>query len=459
MNSHILHFVIVLLLLIAPLPANELPSPPNILILYVDNLGYGDLGCYGNDKILSPRIDTLAAEGVRCTDFYTAAPSCSPSRGALLTGRHPLRNGLNHQLSPDENLRGEGLPQSETLIPQYLHEAGYVCGAFGKWNIGFAPGSRPTERGFDEFFGHASGNIHYFKHLYHNQNDLRQGTITVDRRGEYATDLFADAAIDFMKRHHDRPWLVYLPFNAVHFVSSVNVEEGEEPSWQVPGEYLERYGYDADETDEQKRFHAVVTSLDDAVGRVIDRVDELGLKEKTFVLFISDNGAFMLKDRGLEVQSNKPLRDGGVTTYEGGIRVPAILCWPGTIPPGTVCDNMLSTLDVLPTLLTLSGIETDDEIVFDGIDMLPLLKREATDNAERTMHWVWNQGRRQNWEAMRRGEWKIVRQSPEQPWELYDLTHDIGETKNLSAEHPEHVKELAMSFTIWQTGITRDDNN
>ena len=197
--------------------ATDKAARPNFLLLFVDNLGYGDLGCYGNAAVKTPNIDRLAAEGVICTDFYTAAPSCTPSRGAILTGRHPVRNGLNHQLSVSENARGIGLRHSEKIIPQYLKPLGYVSGAFGKWNIGFAPGSRPTERGFDEFFGHMSGNIHYFKYLYNGQNDLRRGTEPVDHRGVYSTDLFADAAIGFMRQHRDQPFFVYLPFNAAAF--------------------------------------------------------------------------------------------------------------------------------------------------------------------------------------------------------------------------------------------------
>ena len=271
--------------------AGEGAKKPNLLLMVVDNVGYGDLGCYGNSAAKTSFIDQLAAEGVRCTDFYVASPSCSPSRGAILTGRHPVRNGLNHQLSAKENFRGEGLPQREKIIPQYLAPLGYVSGTFGKWNIGFAVGSRPTDRGFDEFLGHMSGNIHYFKYLYHGANDLRRGTEPLDRRGTYSTDLFADAAIDFLRQHKDRPFYVYLSFNAVHYVSSQNVEPGEKVQWQVPAKYLAQFGSPPDEPDQKKRFLAVLAALDDAVGRVLASVDELGLRENTVVMLISDNGA------------------------------------------------------------------------------------------------------------------------------------------------------------------------
>jgi len=422
---------------------------PNILLLFVDNVGYGDLGCYGNRAVKTPNIDRLAGEGVRCTDFYIGSPSCSPSRGAILTGRHPVRNGLNHQLSPQENLGGIGLPHSEKIIPQYLKPLGYACGAFGKWNIGFAPGSRPTERGFDEFLGHASGNIHYFKHLYRDQNDLRCAIAPVDMRGKYSTDLFADAAVDFVRRHKDRPWFVYLPFNAVHYVGAHNCEAGEKVEWQVPAKYLALYGCAPNEPDQQKRFRAVLTALDDAIGRVLAAVDELKLRERTLVWLISDNGAFMLPDRGLEVQSNKPLRDGGVTLYEGGIRVPAIARWPGRFKAGTVCREMLSSLDVLPMAVVAAGARLPDDRVFDGCDPTATLAGD-TPSPHQALHWVWNQGRKQQWRAMREGRFKIVRRADSEPWQLYDLSADIGETKDLAKERPELVRALVAKFEQWQ---------
>ena len=421
---------------------------PNILLIVVDNVGYGDLGCYGNQEAKTPNIDRLATEGVRCTDFYIASPSCSPSRGAILTGRHPLRNGLNHQLSADENVRGEGLPRNEKIIPQYLAPLGYISGAFGKWNIGFAPGSRPTDRGFDEFFGHMSGNIHYFKHLYHGLNDLRHGTEPVDLRGQYSTDLFADAAIDFMRQHKDRPQFVYLAFNAVHFLSRHNLEPDEKVQWQVPEEYLARFGSQPGEPNQRKRFLAVLAALDDAIGRVLANVDDFGMRANTLVVLISDNGAFMLPGRGREVQSNGLLREGGVTTYEGGVRVPAIVRWPGRIRPGRVCSEMLSSLDLLPLVLAATGGELPPDRILDGRDPTETLTRDAPSPHE-ALFWVWNQGRKYQWNAVREGRFKIVRSADLEPWELYDLASDAGEQNNLAPQHPELVKDLAEKFAIW----------
>ena len=434
--------------------ATRTTPPPNVLLVFVDNVGYGDLGCYGNRRVKTPHIDRLAAEGVRCTDWYTASPSCTPSRGALLTGRHPERNRLNWQLSAKQNISGYGLPLTERIIPQYLKPAGYATAAFGKWNLGFAEGARPTERGFDEFLGHASGNIHYYKHLYAKQNDMRRGTEPVDLRGQYSTDLFADGAIDFIRRKNDQPWFVYLPFNAAHFVSGQNTEPGEKPQWQVPEKYLVLYGWPKDEPDEKRRFLAVMTALDDAVGRVLAVVDELQLRERTIVFFISDNGAFMLPRRGLEVQSNAPLRDGGVTTYEGGIRVPAIVRWPGRIKPSIVCSEVLSSLDILPTVLAACGLTVPTDRILDGTDVTDVLAGKKP-SVHQSLCWTWKQGKNESWQAIRAGHLKLVRRSESAPWELYDLQADVGESNDLAATRPGDVRALSARFDRWLADVRK----
>jgi arylsulfatase A-like enzyme len=422
---------------------------PNVLLMYVDNVGYGDLGCYGNREVLTPRLDQLAREGARCTDFYVVTTSCTPSRGALLTGRYPRRNGLVHQLASTENWTGIGLPHRERILPQYLHDAGYATACFGKWNIGFAPGSRPTERGFDEFLGFRSGNIGYTEHLYNGAYDIFRGT-ELHRIDGYATDLWADAAIDFIGRHAARPWFVYLPFNAAHFVSAGNVPPGRQPIWPAPAAALARYGWSPDEPDEKRRYRAVLTALDDAIGRVLDRLEALGLRERTLVILISDNGAFMLKGRGLEVASNAPLRDGGTTCYEGGTRVPAIFRWPGQIPAGTVVREMLSHLDVLPLCLEVSGARTMPGRILDGRNPLPALAAGAKSPHPR-LGFAYGQGA-----ALREGLLKVVRPVAPSPWELYDLADDVGERRNLAAARPEEVTRLAGVFAAWEADVQRD---
>lgn len=429
--------------------AADVPDRPNVLLIYVDNVGYGDLGCYGNVDVKTPRIDQLAREGARCSDFYVVTTSCTPSRGAVLTGRYPGRNGLVHQLVSTENWTGIGLPHRERILPQYLKDAGYATACFGKWNIGFAPGSRPTERGFDEFFGFRSGNIGYFGHLYNGEYDMVRGT-EVHRVDGYATDLFADATNDFIRRHRDRPWFVYLPFNAAHFVSAQNVPPGVRPTWEVPAKYLERYGWMADEPDEKRRYRAVLTAMDDAVGRVLDQLEALRLRERTLVIFISDNGAFMLPQRGLEVASNAPLRDGGTTCYEGGTRVPALFRWPGRIKPGMIVREMLSHLDVLPLALAVSGAKPMPNRVLDGINPLPVLV-DGGPTPHRRLAFAYANGA-----ALREGPLKIVRPAANKPWELYDLATDIGEHSDLAADRPADVARMSAAYAEWQADLSRD---
>lgn len=427
--------------LLAATPQGAGPErKPNIVLLYADNLGYGDLGCYGNREILSPRLDRLAREGVRCTDFYVVASSCTPSRAALLTGRYPRRNGLVHQLVTSENWTGIGLPHRERLLPQYLKEAGYATACFGKWNLGFAPGSRPTERGFDEFLGCRSGNIHYFKHTYHGEYDLFRGTERYRLEG-YSTDLFADAACDFIRRHSEKPFFVYLPFNAPHCVTTVNTapDPHEKPEWHVP-----------DNRTEKRRYLALLTALDDAVGRVLDTLDAAGLRENTLVLFLSDMGAVLLPGCGLGVASNAPFRDGAPTVYEGGVRVPALVRWPGKIQAGTECREVLSQLDVLPLCLAAAGLKPPPDRVLDGVDPLPALAGRAKSPHE-CLAFAYGSGN-----ALRAGSLKIVRTSPTKPWELYDLQADPGETKNLADARPDDLALLKEKFEAWLADVTRD---
>lgn len=443
--------VLAVLVLFSPLAALHAASPakPNVLLIYIDNVGYGDLGCYGNAEVKTPRIDQLAREGVRCTDFYVVTTSCTPSRGAILTGRHPLRNGLAHQLASTENWTGIGLPHRERILPQYMKDAGYATACFGKWNIGFAPGSRPTERGFDEFLGFRSGNIGYYEHLYNYEYDMFRGTERHQVDG-YSTDIFADAANDFIRRHAGRPWFVYLPFNAAHFVSNGNVPKGQSLAWQVPAKYLERYGWPANEPAEQRRYRAVLTALDDAIGRVLDTVDALKLRERTLVTLISDNGAFMLPGRGLEVASNAPLRDGGTTCYEGGVRVPAIFRWPGQLQPGTESREMLSHLDILPLCLAAAGAAPDQDRILDGRNPLPALAGTAK-SPHQKLAFAYAAG-----SALREGALKIVRHGAQSPWELYDLARDQGEKNNLAASRPADVARLDTAYQAWLVDVKRD---
>ncbi len=426
------------------------PSP-NIVLMYVDNLGYGDLGCYGHPEVKTPRIDQLAAEGVRCTDFYVVTATCTVSRGALLTGRHPLRNGLVRQLATVENWDGIGLPHREKIMPQYLQEAGYSTACFGKWNIGFAPGSRPTERGFDEFLGCRSGNIHYYEHTYHGDYDMFKGTERHHVEG-YSGDIFADATCDYIQRQSKagKPFFAYVPFNAPHYVSSINMKAGEKPEWQAPPEAFARYGWTADDPVEQHRYLAVITALDDEVGRILDAIDASGQRDNTIVMFISDMGPILRPTHGLGVASAGIYRAGAPDLYEGGIRVPAIFRWPAKFKAASTCPVMLSHLDLLPWMLDVAGLPQPPDRVLDGRNCQQALTGEAPSPHKRLFFHLGSTS------AMREGNMKIIRTKPTNPWQLYDLAADPGEKTDLAEAREADVKRLDATFQQWQNDVQQD---
>jgi arylsulfatase A-like enzyme len=426
-------------------------SPPNILIITCDNLGYGDLQMYRPESpIRTPNLDKLAAQGARLTNYYTASPTCTVSRACLLTGRIPQRHGLVNQLGGVAGNYGVGLSHDEILLPQILKKAPlpYATGCFGKWNIGFAEGSRPTERGFDEFIGHASGNIDHYHHHYHDKHDLYQGTEELNREGDYATDIFADAAIDFIQRKSgkENPWFVYLPFNAPHFPSKANKRPGQPNIYQAPDWAFEEIGLSPDETDAKKRYDAVVYALDKAIGRVLLALNEAKVADDTFVFFMSDNGGFRLNRKGLDVGINEPLRSGGVTCWEGGIRVPALARWPGNIEAGSVIDAAFWSPDLLVTSAAMAGADLPRDRTYDGKDVRALLS-EGGDSPHDSFYFEFR-----NHAALRKDDWKIVREKETAPWQLFDLGNDIAESNDLASGQAEKLTELAKEFERWREG-------
>ena len=454
-------FVILAFAIASPVRADHSKSPgtsknlkPNILIITADNLGYGDLRIYNrNSTIKTPNLDRLARQGARLTGFYTASPTCTVSRACLLTGRIPQRHGLTKQLPGLKGNYGVGLSQKEILIPQILKTAPtpYATGCFGKWNIGFAKGSRPTERGFDEFIGHASGNLDYYRHNYREKHDLYDGTREHHREGKYSTDIFADAAIDFIKRKTQtgQPWFCYLPFNAPHFPTAGNKKPGQPNIWRAPDWAFKVYRLSPDETDPKKRYAVVVTALDRAIGRVLTVLDTSGVADNTFVFFMSDNGAFRLGRKGLDVGSNEPLRHGGVTCWEGGLRVAAIARWPGKIKSGSVIAKPFWSPDLLIACAKLAGAKLPAGVVLDGKDPLPVLTKGAP-SPHKSFFFTYGQH-----SALRMGNWKIVREKPEQTWKLYNLDRDVAESKNLAAERTTDVARLNAEFQAWLAAVKR----
>lgn len=433
--------------------ANDELQQPNILIVTVDNVGYGDLSPFNKDSpIITPNLDRLASEGALLTNFYTASPTCTASRATMLTGRIPQRNTLDYQLSGIKGNYGIGLPQSEIIIPKVVKSspAQYAAGAFGKWNIGFAPGSRPTERGFDEFLGIASGNADHFSHVYAGKHDLYHNTESINRDGIYSTDLFANSAIDFIKKktNNSTPWFVYLPFDAPHHPGDRNIAPGEENIWKAPDYAFKPYGLSPDEKDPKKRFNAVVTAIDNAVGRVLNSLDSLGIADNTFVFLYSDNGAFYPY---LDIQSNAPFRGAGVTLYEGGIHVPAIVKWPGKIKEKSVIDTRLWSPDLFVAAAKLAGAELPQDRFIDGKNPLPVLTGKTTASPHASLFFQYR-----NYDALLWGNYKIIREGRDQPWKLFNLKDDIAESNDLASEKPDLVKKMAEPFRLKKDEIAGD---
>ncbi len=304
----------------------------------------------------------------------------------------------------------------------------------------------PTKRGFDEFIGHASGNMDYYHHIYNGKHDLFEGTQELHRDGKYATELFAEAAADFIRRKSQdkKPWFCYLPFNAPHFPNAKNKQPGQPLEWQAPDWAFQAYGTSAAEPDPAKRYRAVVTALDAGIGHVLETLKALKIEENTLVFFYSDNGAFLLGRTGLDVGSNFPLREGGVTCWEGGLRVPALVRWPGRIKPDSVIDEPCWSPDLLVSFAKVAGANLPNGVRYDGKDVLPVFTA-AVKSPHESFYF-----RFRTHAALRQGNWKIVREKPTDPWQLFDLANDLGELKDLADKHPERVQELAAAFADWE---------
>jgi arylsulfatase A-like enzyme len=404
-------------------------AKPNILYIVADDLGWKDLGYHGSD-IRTPHVDTLASGGVRLEQFY-AQPMCTPTRASLMTGRYPLRYGL--QTAVILSAHEYGLPTDEWLLPQALKEAGYTTAIVGKWHLGHAdPKYWPRQRGFDSQYGPLIGEIDYFTHEQHGILDWYRDNEPVREEG-YSTTLFGDAAVRFLESQDGTtPFFLYLAFNAPH------------APYQAPQEYLDRYPAIADPS--RRAYAGMVTALDDQIGRVLATLEARGLRDNTLVVFHSDNGGTrnaMFAGEGDMSKitipcDNGPYRDGKGSLYEGGTRVAALASWPGRITPGSVVDDVIHVVDMYPTLVSLAGGSTARSKPLDGMDVWatisdgqPSPRTEVVYNVEPFRAGV------------RQGDWKLIwRVLLPSAVELYNIAADPSETTNLAAEHPEVVATL-----------------
>ncbi len=447
---------------------------PNIIFIMADDLGYGELGCYGQEKIRTPNIDRLAAEGLKFTQHYAGSPVCAPSRCTLMTGKHtghayirgndemPERGDVWH----DPNLEGQRpLPPNTTTIGTLLQKAGYKTAAIGKWGLG-GPGStgHPNKQGFDFFYGYLCQRVahnYYPTHLWRNEEkDILEGNeyffphqkfppdadpndpkaYEKYRGKHYSMDLLTKEALNFIQENQNSPFFLYLPYTVPHLALQVPDDSLAEYLGKFPETpYLGNRGYLPQRTP-HAAYAAMISRMDRDIGKILDLLHKLGLEENTLIFFTSDNGATFQGIGGADpafFKSNAPFRGFKQDVYEGGIRVPMIARWKGKIAPGTVTDHISAFWDVMPTLAELVGVKSPEDI--DGISFLPTLLGKDQ-KQEKHDYLYWEYARRK--QAIRMGNWKAVRLRPSKPIQLYDLSNDLHEENDVAKDFPNIVREI-----------------
>jgi arylsulfatase A-like enzyme len=427
MRNHLIRCVvagIVGLVFAAPSPAAP-RSKPNVVWIIADDLGYADLGCYGSTDIPTPHIDALAKQGIKMTSAY-AYPTCSPTRASLLTGRYAERFGVTGALM------GKNAPSfgRAVTVAQVLKDHGYVTGIVGKWHLGYTGDVTPLRKGFDEFYGFRGGKIDFFKHTDTAQkndtpegkHDFYEGDTEIFPTGRYTTDLFTDRACKFLRDHKDAPFFLYLPYNAPHYAKI--------GTWEAPEAYLKRFGAEG-QTQGRKVYAAMISCLDDGIGKVLDQLHDLGLDDDTLVVYSSDNG-------GEGVASNAPFRGAKHKFTEGGLRVNQIWRLPGVLKAGSVRDDAVHVVDWMPTVLDCVGVQPPAGVAFDGTDVWHNLA-DGTPVADRPLY-LGNH-------AIREGDWKLL------DGKLYDVVKDPAEEHDVAAEHPDVVRRLKAGLADWKAKL------
>jgi arylsulfatase A len=413
---------------------------PNVILILSDDQGSIDLGCYGATDLYTPHTDALASRGVRFTQFYSAAPVCSPSRAGTLTGRYPVRAGVPGNVSSQRGGRG-GLPPSEITMAGMFKAAGYATAHVGKWHLGYTPETMPNAHGFDHSFGHMGGCIDNYSHFFYwsgpNVHDLHRNGVEVFHDGEYFPDLMVREAGEFMERNRDRPFFLYFALNTPHY------------PYQGEVKWLEKFKH---LPYPRNLYAAFLATQDERLGALFARVDALGLRERTIIVFHSDNGYSTEERAHFGGGASGPYRGAKFSLFEGGIRLPAIISWPGRLPQNEVRDQMAHACDLLPTLAELAGVEPP-AVHLDGRSLTAVLRHAAapSPHANSALHWQLGSGANAQW-AVRQGDWKLVVNSrdtgPEDqegarvPLFLANLRNDIGEKTNLAKKHPEIVARL-----------------
>ena len=428
------------LVLILAMPPREAPaqpaSRPNVLVIMVDDLGYGDLGVYGAGDLQTPHLDALARRGTRWTQFYANAPVCSPSRAALMTGRYPDLAGVPGVIRTHPDNSWGWLAPDVKMLPAVLRQTGYHTAIVGKWHLGLTAPDTPLDRGFDHFHGFLGDMMDdYYTHLRHGQNYMRLGRQVIEPKG-HATDLFTAWAVDYLRSRQGKaaPFFLYLAYNAPHDPIQPPAEWIEKVRQRQPGMSAKRLP-----------LAALIEQMDHGIGEVLRALDTTGLAEKTLVLMTSDNGGVLAYDA-----SNGPYRGAKQDLYEGGLRVPLIAAWPGRIGPGTESARVGLTMDLYATICEAAGVPLDRRV--DGRSLLPALLGKETVAPTRDLFWMRREGgaryRGQDYYAVRRGPWKLLHNSPFEPMQLFHLGDDPRETTDRSASEPELVRDLTAALQL-----------
>jgi arylsulfatase A-like enzyme len=414
------------------------PKKPNFVFFLVDDLGWRDVGCYGTKFYETPNIDRLAREGMRFTDAYAACPVCSPTRASILTGKYPARLSLTDWIpgQREKNPKllvpkfNQELPLEEVTIAEALKATGYACASIGKWHLGGEP-YYPDKQGFDlNVGGTAKGSPpSYF-------SPYGIPTLADGPKGEYLTDRLADEAEKFIEQNRYRPFFLYLPHFAVH-----TPIQGKE---EIAAKYARK---PPDGGQKNATYAAMIESVDQSVGRVMKKLDALGLADRTVVFFMSDNGGLA------GITSNAPLRAGKGTLYEGGIREPMIVKWPGVVRSGTTASTPVTSTDFYPTILEMAGLPPKPEQHVDGLSIMPLLKESGPLRRD-TLYWHYPHYHRTTPAgALRHGDWKLIEYFEDGRLELYNLRDDLGEANDLATAMPEKARELQKMLAEWRRSV------
>jgi arylsulfatase A-like enzyme len=408
-------------------------TKPNVVLIVMDDVGYGDYGSYGAPDIRTPNIDRLAREGVRFTDFY-AAPTCTPTRAALITGRYQQRVALEAPL-PSPPAGGRGLPATGRSLPQLLKNNGYATGLVGKWHLGYRPEYQPNAHGFDYFFGFLSGLIDYYQHTDQTGgHDLYENGTPVHVDG-YSTDLFTERSVRFIEQNAQRPFFLEVAYNAAHWPFQVPDKPSVAPN---NARFVQPH---EENTSTRRDYAAMLERADQGVGRIVDSLQKLGLTRNTLIIFTNDNG-------GEWLSRNAPLYHRKDTLWEGGIRVPLIMKWPERIPARRTEAQVGITMDLTATVLAATNTTVPPDARLEGLNLLPIIEGRAP-RVERTLFFRITGSRQQR--AVRQGDWKLLLDAGDVL--LFNLRDDIGERNDLAKERPDVARRLRPLITEWEKDV------